>query len=187
MKLTIYAIESSPVVATKAIREALRKIFPGAPVPVTDAYVVLVGFNEEGEAVLADLPDDTEGVAALLAALGENGVFATVGDPQRARRQYDAQKLSEAGATPEDVFNALAPGEAPEAASDEESDLTHSAATAMTLLVMTEGNPLNACAHAFTLARATGDPEFWTEVQRNLVSTFPFLEKLLRDNGVLLG
>lgn len=188
MKLTIYAVESGPVVAVKAIREALRVLYPDTEVTMWDAQAVLREFNSEGSTVLADVPDD-KATSQVIYALHANGVFATMGDPERAKRQHDARKLSEAGATPEDVFDALAPGEPPEAPSDEEpdrADADHAAQTCMALLVMTEGNPLNACAHAHALSRTTGDPEFWTEVQRDLVATFPWLAGPLSENGLLL-
>jgi hypothetical protein len=183
MKLTIYAIESSPVVAAKAIREALRVVNPGTDITLGNAQTLMGWLENEGKAFLAEV--EAPDAAKLISALQENGVFATTGDPEQARRQYDAKRLSEAGASPEDVFGALAPGDAPDEASDGESD--YCAQTGMVLLAITSGNPLSACAHASAFARTTGDPEFWTDVQASLIETFPWIAQSLRASGLLLG
>ena len=190
MILSIYAVESPPVVAVKAIREALRKLHDGhhasQPRPsLAEAKALLDTFIADGSVILGRTDAD-EGVPELIAALRANGVFVTQGSPERAARNHEAEKMRAAGATPEEQIAALAPGEPPEGAPAFRDDAA--AACALALMQMAEGEPLTAAIYALTLCHAQGEGTIpvWRSVQQNLISTFPWIEQLLQLNGGLI-
>lgn len=193
MKLSIYAIDSWPLVAVKAIREALRKL-RGASASLSDAQIVVRVFEADGVAVLAhDLSlADRDDIMDLIEALKANGVFATLGDPRRAARAHEAEKMRAAGSTPEQIIAAQAPGEPAAAPEAEPARIRPDAAqaTATALMAMTDGNPLRAAIYASTLCRAQGEftRPVWAAVQQHIISVFPWIKDMLESdpNGVIL-
>ncbi len=193
MKLTIYAIESKPIVAIKAIREALRKLNPDAN-PIADlgeARRLHAAFTHGAEATIGETTDDHEGFDALRDALEANGVFVTALDPEKAAQRHEAAKMTASGATPEDVFAAQAPGKATltliHGEDDPESGFDPSEAhkLAIALIVMMDGQPLHAAAHAMVLARAQGaeSNDYWAEVQDVIIELYPAVEAALEADG----
>lgn len=195
MILSIFAVESEAIVAVKAIREALRVLYDaeaeGSPEPrpgLAAAKAVLDAFREDGVAKLGET-DDADGAANLILALRANGVFATTGSPERALRYHRAERLRQEGATPEEAFAALAPGDAPEAPAEPPAIRPDAgASTALALMQMADGNPLAAAAFAATLSRAQGEASIpmWRVVQRFIIATYPFIQETLSESGVLL-
>lgn len=193
MILSIYAIEAPRLAAAKAVRSALWELHvqrdgdPENRPTFTDACGVLDAFAEDGVAKLAEVDGASEGISALLRSLRADGVFVTVGSPEKALRAHKAEKLREQGATPEAVFAELAPGDPPPPPAPEfRSDAA--AASALALVVMSKGNPLAACAHAVTLCRAQGVATLpvWRAVQQDIIATFPWCAPMLADDDALL-
>ncbi len=162
MVISVYAIESSPVVAVKALRAAARVLRPELAEDFEWARSVFNDFREAGARSFAVPEADDGQVVAVIAALRENGVFATTGDPYAAKATHEAEN------TPQ---TAPEPSIRPDAA----------AATALALVVMAEGNPLRAAAHAVTLCRAQGDATapVWRATQQYIFATFPWVEGML--------
>ncbi len=103
-------------------------------------------------------------------------MFATSGDFKAAKAAYEAERA------PQPV--APAPEPEPQIRPDA------AAATALALVVMAEGNPLRAAAHAVTLCRAQGDATtpVWRATQQYIFATFPWVSDMLEadPNGVVL-
>lgn len=170
-----------PLRTLKAIREALRAFAPDAGLEAAEA--ILDDFQQLGLAHLGDYPADWTGYDrrevrhALTEAGCETGIDI---DPEVYQDRQRARAMTAEGATPEEVFRKVAPGESAPPRPDGVQPGEPAYKTAMVLMANLEGNPLKAASVAVGLARTTGAVSFYTEVVASMVLTFPWLEEMLR-------
>lgn len=168
-------------------------------VPATshgDARIVLDVLDSDGLAFLGSSED--EAGAELLSAFREKLRAAGFGaqvdpDVERLTRNHETRRMTAEGATPEQVFGAVASGavDAPEPPSAETHGPMGVPMTprayrmALILLAAHEGNPLFAALTAIKLGRADGDLEKWVKVVHALGETHPWIMPELVKAGEL--
>ncbi len=166
MNISIFAVESDALTAAKAVREALRALMPTAdPTPsLEDAQRILNDVRDRGHSYLGSVaaPEEAE---VRIRALRAAGVVATEGDPEVAAAAHRSRNLRRRVSAP---------------------DLNPHAAVVAFLLMVAEGNPATAAAHATTLSRATGAVEPWRSAQQQIVLTFPPVGDALDENKLRL-
>lgn len=153
--------EKSALDLLKSIREALQAAHGSGS--LRQAASIVKAFSDNGQARLADAetPDALEAAAGRL-----------LEDGFGIKWNLDPAASTERPPTDDDE--------------EDEDTLTDDAYhTALVLMAMTEGNPLTAALNCSLLASASGDEELYTEVVMALCRAFPFLEEMLRQQGVV--
>ncbi len=168
--------------ATRAVRNAMRALgLSEKDASYAAADKLLDALDRDGYALLGTSPNPTllTEVSKSLAAADCEAVLNL--DPERAARRSHSREDRGAGKTPEQVFAERAPGEP----TVEFRFSPQASATAMAMLAMTDGNPLNAAAFVHRLDHTTGDA-LWEEVQEALIQAFPFIGQALEENRMRL-
>lgn len=183
------------LIRLKAIRDALRFWEPDAD--MTDAHNVLDVFNADGFCLLGQgdmTPEVRHDLEALRERLRDSGFETRLDlDPERYASQQRADALTQAGASPEQVFAAEAPGPHPplqapairQALSHDGSLRVSAYETGQVLLTFAEGNPLRAAAFASMLARTTREKGLYGEVIIGLTRTYPWLVQAVQEQGLM--
>lgn len=184
LTLWLMAIPENKMRALRGVRTALR--FFNHPDGLADAQEILDTFKEDGFAFLG-LTEDEPGLTALQETLAdfECGTARDI-DPVKWVRGMQARRMTQGGATPEQVFQELAPG-APSTVQKVQVKGNPSAKayeTAIALLATCDGNSLKAAATARNLRHTTGDTALYTNTIRALVNALPWLEELARESGI---
>lgn len=190
--LWVTGLPSNPMRAAKALREAQR--FFDAEATYETAQEALDVFGHDGFVFIGDIDPakhDPQAVVALRESLRSQECETALDlNPERHARQVRARRLTEAGATPEEVFAREAPGqpEPQHVVSEAEFEgeyhfSTEAYETALALMALHDGNPLKACAAARLIGRAADDEDLYQEVIIALVKVFPWLAKMLSEQG----
>jgi hypothetical protein len=161
--------------AIRALRNALEKLMVDNNTPER-ASEILEDVIEQGVAFLGSHSDEDylyEVSASVWADAG--AIIETLVDPSDAALE-NARRLYGPGESQENPVR--------EAMDDEGDDIFSAHRTAMVLLVMTEGNPLRAAAHAVQLGRASNDEEFYGYVVTAMADAFPWVGEVLIANGL---
>jgi hypothetical protein len=90
------------------------------------------------------------------------------------------------GATPEQVFQELAPGAPSTAQKVPIKGILPPEAyeTAIALMATCDGNALKSAATARNLAVTTGNPDLYNDVIKSLIKALPWLEEVAAEAGV---
>lgn len=188
--LYITALPPNALRAVKALREALRYFDPESNTSAAqEAYEVFKsdGFVHAGD-IDTSSADNELTLTRLRAALRSQGAETALDiDPERYARQARSRRLTAAGATPEQVFAAEAPGAGRVEQDEVESTVfsTQAYETALALMALMDGNPLRAAAGAAMLGRTAEDEELYREVILALVQTFPWLADEVVRQGLI--
>lgn len=185
--LHLVTTESADLQTIRAVREAMRTLRNPEGTDLRDARAVSVAeanraveeVQRDGVALLGE-SDDLEFLSQVAAALEMNGCEAVID-----WHDLIADELGR-DPTPEEVFERAAPGEpAPEAEREVVGFSAESYETALALMAMSRGNPLDAAASAHTLGRTTCDDDLYEEVMNVLIRTFPWLAAPLQESGFI--
>jgi hypothetical protein len=187
------------ILATRAVRQALQSLgLAGDDADYAAADRVLGALDRDGHALLGSSPDPT--VLAVVTANLKDADCEAVMDynpddsaqrdelqDRRARREQTRRDRAE-GRTPEEAFAQHAPGKpAPPVTQDAGTEgfrfSPQANMTAQALLVMADGNPINAAGFAFRLDHTTEDG-LWEEVQESIIQTFPFVANVMLENSM---
>lgn len=186
--LWVTHLPDNTLMAIKALREAQRFFDPEADTATAaEAHDV---FGHDGFVYIGETTPTSGDLDALRASLRSQGCETRLDlNPEDYARQVRARRLTEAGATPEQVFAAEAPGvPTTELAREaQEAGIYSTAAyeTALVLMAQSQGNPLKAAAVASMLARTTEDDDLYHEVIAALCGPFPWLAPALVQQGIL--
>ena len=185
--LHLVSVDSYGLGTIRALREAMRILSDDEAVGIREASAALDTLREDGHALLGE-SESYETLAQVAAALEVNGCESLVDyDPDEP--EYGREP------TPEEVFE-VAEGKSERADADGPAvyDVdgddrpvfsTEAYETALALLVMTNGNPANAAAHAHLLGRTTQDGDLYSETIRCMIHTFPWLAGILAKSGII--
>jgi len=171
----------------RAVREALRTLQEAQEGPidrmatVRDAATAIERTIARG-AYLLGRNEDLELLADVAAALEQNGCEAMIdltidhgGEPMSPEQVFDATRPEGDAETVED-----------EADADDRSHFSEEAyETAMTLLVQSDGNPVNAAQYAHILGRTTKDESLYIEVINALIRVFPWVREPMLAHGLI--
>lgn len=176
----------------KAVRDAMRILSPEAT--ATDAERAIQSVRERGWAILGT--SETMEVDDVLARVREHlprEDFAVAIDIDTASRErrWKSRELTKQGATPEQVFSELAPGERTDEVRGKAVPIkvAHSpiSKTAFTCLLHADGNPVHAAAMALQLGRNSGQDAFYRDVVRFIIEAAPWVDEMLRASGAWNG
>lgn len=181
--LTITEADTNALRALKGIREALRTL-GHEEATLHDAREVWDSFQAQGYALVGH--GDPRSVAVATGQLEAAGMLAVMDfDAER----YERRRAQKSGATPEQQFGnppaTIHELPQPPAANVHKAHTATSYETAMALLAMSGGNPLNACAQASTLARTTRDKDYFGKVILAMFDVFPWVERQVREQGLM--
>lgn len=178
------AVPENKMRALAAVRKALA--FFGTPASLTEAQEIIDTFKSDGFAFLG-VTEDEPGLTKLQEDLADLdcGTARDI-DPVKWVRGIQARRMTQRGATPEQVFRKLAPGTPSEPQKMPEKVILPPEAyeTAIALMGTCEGNSLKAAATARNLGVTTGNQALYRDVIRALVKTFPWLETPAREAGI---
>jgi hypothetical protein len=174
-----------PIKLLKDVRDCMRVLNPGIRSEAAEACIGSVRRVGYGILGTDEADDPMQTLAKLREHLTDACVVSYDIDPEQRERRFQSRQLTRGGATPEQVFQQLAPGEAGENVRPitVETAYPTAAKTAFMLMVPTDGNPLNAAVTALNLGRTTGDTEDYNDVVRFIIQCAPWVEEMLRAGG----
>lgn len=186
LHLTRIGQDVPELTAIQVVREALRTLQEAQDGPVDrmatarDANTAIERTRARG-AYLLGRNGSLELLADVAAALEQNGCEAMID----LTIDHGGEPMS-----PEQVFDATRPDAGTEDEGDGDSDeakvySSESYETAMTLLVQSDGNPVNAAQYAHILGRTTGDESLYIEVINALIRVFPWVREPMLAHGLI--
>ena len=200
---TIHLIEvedGNDLLRVRAVQAALRALYPGGRPgggdwTARDADEAITEARDKGAYLLGEA-HDLNGLVDVAAALEENGCIALIDHDTKLSAVPDDPSSPP---SPEEVF-----ANAPDAEPEPQDDATGAAVedstapterplfsqqayeTAMALLVMQNGKPAEAAAHARTLGRTTEDDDLYLEAINALLYVFPWIRVPLEANHIVV-